>query len=1088
MRLLCIIAVLVAGQASVVVTRASGQVTSYTTRDTDGHKRLTSVTVTHGGGAVIFAAGKLIPARIAHFRTDANVNVIVPAGWRAPTGSALAQLLDLRLNAGIINPGGADTPLTTDPVLSGADATPGMAIEFSQPVVNRPGADVVLFEMQRELASPKAGDPVHVSPLRFLPGLRTLTIERFDVDFEHARAQFTGLFDGYRSERAPQSLDDLMSGRRVRALTQDDFKALAVGIDLSDLGYADDASITGLFLQNARASGAAVDPVCIVGLPLPEPESILQVEPPLAEVHREPVLLPMLDGPLADVDEIVFTVRVPGNDHWYANFGFYSSPRREYPPQRAPDGQIKLPPIYKDGGRLCKLNLRTRELAVLLDDPEGAVRDPQVSYDGRRILFSYRRAGQPYYRLYEVDTDGTNLRQLTDGPYNDIEPTRLPDGGIMFCSDRCRRFVNCWVTPVATLYRSDGDGRNIRMISTNVEHDNTPWVLADGRVIYMRWEYVDRSQTLFHHLWTTNPDGTGQMVFYGNMHPGVSMLDAKPIPDTSKVVASFSPGHGRAEHAGHITIVDPALGPDEIGAAQRISRGQPVYRDPYAFSENCFLVAEGSRLLVMDGRGRTETIYELPTAERKRQCHEPRPLRMRPREPVIPSRIDPRQAHGRLVLADVYRGRNMVGVKRGEIRKLLVLEQLPKPVNFSGGPWPTSIGGTFTLTRILGTVPVEQDGSAYFEVPALRSLFFVALDRDGLAVKRMHSFLTVQPGEATGCVGCHEQRLITPFSSGRRMQAMQRETSRIEAIRDVPDVLDFPRDVQPILDRHCVRCHNPDDYKARVDLSADHTPLFCESYWTLTQRKLVVDGRNASRSNHPPRAIGSSASPLLSKLDASHHGVMPSPLEVRTVRLWIDASAPYAGTYAALGSGLSPVQFPVETMERRCARCHGCKPGKGKAIGGHKTYFRFGKKGPSVPLVHTLQHLRDIRAQVGYFKYGYSRPPQSLCNLSRPEKSLLLRAHLSKQAGGHALGGEVLFDDTDEPDYQSILTAIRAAAERLNQDKRFDLAGFRPNDYYLYHMQRYGVLPATLAPDAPVDPYALDRTYWQSFWYRPVAR
>ena len=178
-----------------------------------------------------------------------------------------------------------------------------------------------------------------------------------------------------------------------------------------------------------------------------------------------------------------------------------------------------------------------------------------------KILFSYRPGGTHTFHLYEIGVDGKNLVQLTDGPDDDIEPTYCPDGSIVFCSSRCRRFVNCWYTRVATLYRCNGDGSNIRCVSSNNDHDNTPWVLPDGRVLYMRWEYVDRSQVHFHHLWTMNPDGTGQTVYFGNMHGGIAMLDAKPIPGTKKVVASFSPGHGRPEHLGHVAIVDPRPAP-----------------------------------------------------------------------------------------------------------------------------------------------------------------------------------------------------------------------------------------------------------------------------------------------------------------------------------------------------------------------------------------------------------------------------------------------------------------------------------------------------------------------------------------------
>ncbi len=820
------------------------------------------------------------------------------------------------------------------------------------------------------------------------------------------------------------------------------------------------------------------------GSPLPKSPAPPTTAPPPVAGTPPHLLDAFLKGPMASVREIVFAVRVPGDDHWYANFGYYSSPTREYPPQRAPGG-VQLPPIFKDGGRLCAFNLRTRTLRVLLDDPKGGVRDPQVHYEGAKILFSYRKGSEPYFHLYEINVDGSGLVQLTDGTFNDIEPTYLPNGGIMFCSDRCKRYVNCWISPVATLYRCEADGSGIRMISVNIEHDNTPWVLPDGRVLYMRWEYVDRNQVSFHHLWTTNPDGTAQMVYFGNDRPGYTIIDAKPIPGTNRIVASFSPGHGLPEHAGFVTIVDPTKGPNDWSMARRISQGGPSYRDPYAFSDDCFLVAIDREVRVMDGKGRTETVYTLPPDGSRLSVHEPRPLGPRPRERVIPPHVAPSKSTGRLMLANVYEGRNMAGVRPGEIKELLVLEQLPKPVNFSGGMWPITIGGTFTLSRLLGTVPVEPDGSAYMEVPAMRSLFFVALDEKGLSVKRMHSFLSVQPGENSGCVGCHERRTVGPSFGKARPMAMRREPNPIRPIQGIPDVLDFPRDIQPILDKHCVSCHNPDRFDGRVDLCGDHTPLFCESYWTITQRGLVSDGRNEPRSSMPPRSIGSSASPIMKLIDGSHYGAALSRRERDTIRLWIESSAPYAGTYAALGSGMSPVIFPIDVMERRCGSCHAQEPKSKPRIGKHR-YFQFGRSGPALPLVHGFLELQSIRAFIGYFKPGSARMPQSLCNLTRPDKSLLLRAPLSKGSGGAGLCAPDVFATADDPDYQTILAAIRQAAGRLAEEKRFDMPGFRPNDYYIYQMQRYGILPKTLKPTDPINVYATDEAYWRSFWYHPT--
>ncbi len=171
----------------------------------------------------------------------------------------------------------------------------------------------------------------------------------------------------------------------------------------------------------------------------------------------------------AQAEEVVFAVRQPKGPHWYENFGHDITDEKKA--------------VYGARGRLCKLELETKSLTLLLGDPQGAVRDPQVHYDGQRILFSYRRGGSPVL-WYEINSDGSGLRQLTDGPYDDLEPCYLPDGGIVFCSSRCNRFVPCWYVQVATLYRCDRDGRKIRPLSSNIEQDNTPWMLPDGRILY----------------------------------------------------------------------------------------------------------------------------------------------------------------------------------------------------------------------------------------------------------------------------------------------------------------------------------------------------------------------------------------------------------------------------------------------------------------------------------------------------------------------------------------------------------------------------------------------------------------------------
>ena len=184
------------------------------------------------------------------------------------------------------------------------------------------------------------------------------------------------------------------------------------------------------------------------------------------------------------------------------------------------------------------------------------------------------------------------------------------------------------------MHRCDADGGNIRQISANIEQDNTPWPLPDGRVLYLRWEYVDRSQVDYHHLWTANPDGTGETVYFGNQHPGTVMIDAKPIPKTNKVVAIFSPGHGQREHDGAITVVDVRKGPDEQSFARTVARGARLSRSLGLFRRPVHGgSARADRAPRRRGPRRRRSIASAPTrGAAGLECHEPRPIMRRQRE------------------------------------------------------------------------------------------------------------------------------------------------------------------------------------------------------------------------------------------------------------------------------------------------------------------------------------------------------------------------------------------------------------------------------------------------------------------------
>lgn len=793
--------------------------------------------------------------------------------------------------------------------------------------------------------------------------------------------------------------------------------------------------------------------------------------------------LALMDG----AEEIVFAVRdLCAATQTYATFGEYSNERRfVYPPGTS---------------RLSKLNLRSGQEPVLLNDPKGGIRDPRVHYDGGKILFAYRKGGTHHYHLCEINVDGSGFRQLTFGDHDNVDPVYLPDGGIIFASSRCNRFIACNRVQAATLYRMDADGGNVLCLSASPLLDDRPAVLPDGRVIYTRWEYTDRAAETFRDLWIMNPDGTGQMVLFGGMgrpYPEFyAKCDALPIPRADgKLVSIFSPALGHRENAGNAVMIDLKAGPDDWSAARQISPelpdlrwtiglgyGREGFRDPYPLSEDCFLVAQDKSLLVMNGQGRLQEFHRA-----EKMVHDPRVGRPRPRESLIPTRIDLRKTTGQLVLTDVYRGRNMEGVPRGTIKELLVLEDLPK--GFSRHGLPGTLGwGTLTLRRVLGTVPVEPDGSASFEVPAMRAVYFVALDDMGLAVKRMQSFTMVMPGETQGCVGCHEPRTATPaLEDGGAFMALKRPPSRIEPVPGTPDVFDYRRDIQPIWDKHCVECHNAEDPSGRVVLTGDNNEWFTQSFCTLFAYDQVSHtGTWSEIGNNPPYGFGTGASRLMEKIDGSHHDVKLTRQEYDRVRLWVESSAPFWGTLAvdnrpenAVAEVLNTTKVtlgrPVQPIvEKRCLGCHGSIRNLGRR-GRQQSDDQWSPDGKPPELLN-------------YPLYCWN-----LYNLSHPEKSMILLAPLGKEAGGYQWCKDkddkpiAVFRDGQDPDYQAILASIRAAKMRQEQFARPAMPGFRPNEHYVRWMKRYGILPADFDPADPLDPYETDRAYWRSLWHHPPA-
>jgi len=769
---------------------------------------------------------------------------------------------------------------------------------------------------------------------------------------------------------------------------------------------------------------------------------------------------------LSDVEEVLFAVRANGRGwHWYENIGYEAN-------------NVNRWKYGGKGGRLDVLNLRTGEVRHLINDPDGDVRDPAVHYDGKTILFSYRPAGENRFHLYTIQSDGSNLQQLTDSDeFDDYEPCWLPDGDIMFISTRAMRWVPCWTTEVGTTFRCKPDGSAIKQISFGVEHENNPWPLSDGRIAYTRWEYVNRDQVSFHGLWTFNPDGANQMVLLNNLGLGDTFhADPKPIPGTDLILSIASPRHGRNEKRGRIITQDPAYGPSDPEGLRLVDRGYPLpktekkdkhlplesWRDPFPLSKNYLLAATLDRLVVMNADGDYEIIYQLPESDNEDLfLHEPRPLIPAPRPPVMPEVEPSADGNARMVLADVLHGRSMEGIEPGTIKKLLIKEELPRPISYCA--YSDSVGNGYVLHRVHGTVPVAEDGSAYFEVPAGRPLVFVALDKDDIAVKHMNSFVSAMPGEQMSCVGCHEHRTHAPAQSfhGDTLKALTMPVSKIEQIEGVPQIIDYVLDIQPVWDQHCVQCHNNKDFKGGLTLSGDRAPGFTVSYHAIQSRRFT-----SNKGTDPdPYSMGTGSSGLLKGFKPDHYDVNLSPREVRLLKTWIDAGEKFAGTYGALGTAERGLKIKVseaaaDVMERRCSECH-----------------RMSKRKPL-----TADEIRKPNSGGWY-------------NLDNPDLSLLLTAPLAKAAGGIGFCKQdrpkankanldsppaTIFTSKDDPDYQILRDQVLAVVKEYDQPGYWQ-AGYQPTEGYVREMIRYGAQPAGVTP-ATIDQWKADLEYFKRIY------
>ena len=736
-----------------------------------------------------------------------------------------------------------------------------------------------------------------------------------------------------------------------------------------------------------------------------------------------------LSNPLIDFASVVLAKRLTYNtSHIYTIY--YDGSGR----WKAGSGMFSLSPVRPDG----KLTCLTPTMK-----PDGIYRDTELSWDGEKVLFSFKPDPKSPYRIYEMNVDGSGLKALTNSKYDDVDPCYMADGRIAFISTRSERVTLCHnAFTVSNLYTMDADGKNVRCNSTNTIHDFTPSVLADGQLAVSQWRYVDKHVGNNQSLWRCNPDGT-RMVHVAGAHFGpVTFWGARQVPGSQRIACVLGPHMPYA--VGPVALVDPMwthsspqvytnltpeIPPPSHASWQRPQSG--FYADVFPLSDDYFLVSYcygpdnrdpmGYAIYLLDRWNNRDLVYrdaELSAFEPFPVAPRPEPTTISPSEkPVVaaPRHADPASTDwGTFYVLDVYQG--LDGIPAGEVKYIRVTEEIPKPVSSRTrghrlqNP-AISDSGHFALKRLWGTVPVEADGSAHFKAPANKAIYFSALDADFMEVQRMRTFFTAAPNERVGCVGCHERKTTSPRIVDAL--ALRREPSDITPPADggvhAPD---FYYDVQPVLNKHCVQCHGGAAPKGGVDLSPDYTNLFNVAYETLVRRGLTSYANIYQISTlltRPPKYYGSHASKVVQVVRTTHKAkkrVNVPPEDWRRFVTWIDSNAPYYGTYTYMrpntagGREIFARQKGAmgDVHKRRCATCHGGSP--------EPKLFRI-----------RLDDLAQTRA---------------------------LLAPLAKAAGGAQSCKQIVFADKADPDYQKLAALYAQVKAECEQTPRVDMRDTRP--------------------------------------------
>jgi len=570
----------------------------------------------------------------------------------------------------------------------------------------------------------------------------------------------------------------------------------------------------------------------------------------------------------------------------------------------------------------------------------GSFMSLELSYDAKSILFAWAQCGKSSqrwspersYHVFRASIEPgkpANVTQLTDGTWNDFDPCVMPNGRILFISERRGGFGRCHGRPVPTytLHTMRPDGSDIIPISYHETNEWHPSIDNNGMIVYSRWDYVDRDSDVAHHIWLTYPDGRDPRSYHGNYPINRSMrpwmeLAIRAIPNSHRYIATAAPHHG--QNYGSFVLIDQQIKDDNAcSQLKRItpevpfpesegsSRGNEIYGQAWPLSEHYYLcvydpAARHYGVVLLDSFGNRELLYRDPSVP----ALDPIPLRPRPVPRVIPNmttqaaedRANGTAQKETTAVMDIYDS-DFTWPEGAKVKALRIVQVFPKATPNVGRP---NIGlAAQSLARgVLGTVPVEADGSCYFEAPVGVPIYFQALDAQGQAIQSMKSNTYVHPGEKLVCQGCHEPKLRMSSAKTPTAIALRRAPSKIA--RDVSGSfpLSFPRLVQPVIDRKCLPCHTKE--KKAPDLSGK---AFGKHGWSKAFETLHKWGWGKSGGNGAIRRnggctsiagkIGAKGSRLLPHLTGpkGHHKLKLTDEELYRITLWIDCNTNFYGAY-----------------------------------------------------------------------------------------------------------------------------------------------------------------------------------------------